>query len=257
MRIDVHGHIGTCESHSSDLQHVTAYLDTCAVQRLLVSNLDAAGGAAAHCTDETAANLATLEACRQDRRLLPVYWVRLGQEDSKIQAFAGAFEVEPFVAAFFSPPRDEYAADDARLDPHLSVLAKLRRAAFIEVGPKPPHDVEHVYTLARRHPGLPIVLCGAGGQPHWDEVVETVARSRDKQEVRLYLATDSAAAADIAAAFERLGRGRLMFGSDAARLGAEHGPRFRELLSRLPKLLGDEGFADLAGNAAQRVFPLV
>ena len=107
MIIDVHGHVGGLDARVFSLDQMARYLDACAVERVLVSSLDAVSHhPGARNLEETAANTSCLDACRQDGRLVPLYWVRLGHVDSNVHAFAGAIDIEPFAGAVSFPHED-------------------------------------------------------------------------------------------------------------------------------------------------------
>jgi len=253
MRIDVYGHCGELAARRYDPAHVQHYLDTCAIDRLLLANLEAASepdGAAD--VDEATANLACLECCRADRRLMPMYWVRLGKTDNNLHALAGALEIEPFVAVFFAPALNGFPADAPELDACVSVAGKLRRPVFFLTGRDEVARPSRVYELARRHRGVSFVLCGAGGDTRWHEAVEVVARAREQEDARLALCTAGAGAEDIIAAAEKVGGDHLLFGSDATRDGDRHAEHVGELLEALRQGLPADVFANLVGENARR-----
>lgn len=258
MRIDMHGHCGALGARSSDPAHTRRYLEACAIERLLVANLDAASEPeGARDVEEAAANVACLEACRDDSRLAPVYWVRFGKTDSNLHALAGALEIEPFVAVLLAPALNGYAADDAGLDAFVAVAGKLRRPVLVLTSRDASARPALVYALARRHRSVPVVLCGAGGETVWHEAVEVVARARDQDDARLVLCTGRAEAGDIVAAVETLGGERVVLGSDVPALGDQHAAHGMQVLDALAEALPAEVFADLVGGNAQRMLPLL
>ena len=258
MLVDIHGHVGHLGSHGSTPEELTAYLDQCGLGYLLISNL----GAASHHfvapnEEETPANLATLEACRADRRLAPLYWVRLGQRDSSIHAFMGAIDVEPFVGAFFSPVLNGFEADARELSRYMNALSRFRRpAVFLTSGEDQGHP-ERVYRLARRHPRVPFILCGAGGDMHWGETIEVLKESRKRDDAQLFVASGRAAAADILDAIKMLGSDRVLLGTDAACLGPRHGERTNNVLEHLRAELPPDDFANFSGEMALALFRIL
>ena len=254
----MHGHVGRLGERVFSLAHMELYLDACGVQHMLVSNLDAAthhpGGAD---VEEAPANIACLEACRDDSRLVPLYWVRLGRVDANIHAFAGALDVEPFAGAVFAPGLNGFAADDPRLDAYLSVLAKIKKTAVFLCSHDDPGRPANIHPLARRHPQVPVVLCGVGGDTNWSEALDTVARAWQREEARLYLCTGRATVDDVLAAVGSAGAERILYGSDAVCLGAEHAEHSRLLLEQLKGALPPEAFEKVVGENAARLFRLV
>lgn len=257
MIVDAHGHLGRLGARDCSLAQIRQYLDTCGLDHLLVSNLDAASATAGGSDlDEAPANLTCLQTCRTEGRLVPLYWVRLGQFDASLRAFAGALAVEPFAGAFFAPLLNGFDGDDPRLDAYLSVLAKLRKPAVCCTGRDAPARPERIYNLARRHPSVAVVLCGAGGEIHWHEAVDLVARARQREDARLYLCTGRAAAEDVHAAVSSLGADRLLYGSDAICFGREHAGRCRAFLEHLREALGPEESARIVADNALELFRL-
>lgn len=257
MIIDVHGHIGRLAERDFSLPEMKRYLNTCGVQHVLVSNLDAASHhPAAGNVEEAPANLASLHMRREDARFVPLYWVRLGQFDSNLRAFAGALDVEPFAGAAFAPLLNGFAADDPRLDAYLSVLAKIKKAAVFHSARDDAGRPERVHTLARRHPRVPVVLCDAGGDTHWNEALDVVGRAWERQDARLYLCSGRASAEDVLAAVNVIGDEAVVFGSDATCFGANHTDRCQTFLEQLQESLQQKAFAKVTGENATTLFRL-
>lgn len=254
MIIDVHGHVGWLGERETDSAHLKAYLDACGVERIFVSNLNAAGSFGGGNVEEAPANVECLTLCQDDPRLVPLYWVRLGQLDSRLHAFAGALEVEPFAGTIFAPTHNGFAADDKRLDPYMAVLAKLGKPAFFLTSPRKTGRPAEVYELARRHPRTSFVLCGAGGAAQWGETLDVASQAREHADARLHVCTGRADARDILAAAEAIGTERLMFGSDATFLKAGHAEHFKTLLTELAEALPPDEFSNLIGGNALRAF---
>jgi predicted TIM-barrel fold metal-dependent hydrolase len=258
MIIDIHGHVGRLGERVFSLPHMKQYLDTCGVERMLVSNLD---GAAHHPgagnIEEAPSNAACLDVCRDDARLVPLYWVRLGQVDANIHAFAGALDIEPFAGAVFSPLLNGFAADDPRLDAYLSVLAKIKKVAVFLSSRDEPGRPARAYTLAKRHPQVAVLLCNTGGDTHWSEALDIVGRAWQREDARLYLCTGRATADDVLAAVGAVGAERVLFGSDAPCLGERHAERCRSFLEQLKTALPTDAFANVVGENAARLFRLV
>lgn len=256
MIIDVHGHVGWLGERETNPAHLGAYLDACRVERLFVSNLNAAGSFGGGNVEETPANVECLTLCQDDPRLAPLYWVRLGQPDSHLHAFAGALEIEPFAGAIFAPTQNGFAAGDERLDPYMSVLAKLRKPALFLTSPQEAGRPAEVHELAKRHAGVPVVLCGAGGQAQWGEAVEVVGRAAERTDARLYLCTGRADAECVRAATDAIGTERLLFGSDAPFLKDRHAEHFNTMLAELHEALSPAAYAELTSENALRVFQI-
>lgn len=244
MTIDTHVHLGRLADRDYPLEALRRYLDECRIDRAIVSNLDAAASPrGARDLDEPDANLACLEAAQQEPRLAALYWVRPGRFDSNVQAFAGALDCEPFVGALFAPAQNGFEADSPRLDPHLTVLARFQRPAFFLAGRDDAAAPTRVYAAARRFPKVVFVLCGSAPIA-WNECLEAVQQSRQRQDARLLLATSHATLDDVRTAVATLGPEALLFGSGGPTPGAA------QLLRRLPDALDDRSRERvLAANA--------
>lgn len=256
MIIDVHGHVGWLGKREGKTAHFKMYLDACGVERLMVSNLSAAGSFGGGNVEETPANVECLTLCREDSRLVPLYWVRVGHADSHLHAFAGALEVEPFAGAVFAPTYNGFAAGDTRLDPYMAVLGKLKKPAVFLTAPQENGKPAEVYELAKRHPSVSFVLCGAGGEDQWSEAVDVVRRAHERTSARLYLCTGRAEVDDIISTAGALGTERMLFGSDATYLGQRHGEHFRTMLGALREALSAEDYAAIVGGNALRTFQM-
>jgi predicted TIM-barrel fold metal-dependent hydrolase len=257
MIIDAHGHIGRLAERQFTLPEMSRYLDACDVGHVLVSNLDAASHhPGAVNLEEGPANDACLRACREDARLVPLYWVRLGQVDSNIRAFGGALDMEAFVGALFSPRLNGFPADDARLAPYLSVLAKLKKVAFFHTSRDELGRPLTVYTLAKRHPRVPFVLCDAGGDMPWAEALDVVGRARRRRGARLSICTGRATTKEVVDAVAAVGAERVLFGSDALYFGPRHADHCQSFLDQLRALLKPAAFAKVTGDNAASLFQL-
>ena len=257
MLIDVHGHIGQNTPDTEPASRVSTYAGVCNLDYVLVSNRDGAytkDGAAN--LDETAANVACLEACRAYTRLAPLYWVRAGRLDSNANAMAGALATEPFAGALFSPADVGFDAADPELDAYLEVLARGGRPALFCIRDDDRAVPTKVHQLGQRHRRVPLILCPCGGPSLRAAVVDVVGAAQRKQDATLYLDTSHAGPAEVAATIDAVGVDRVLYGSDACHHGDAHIPRQIALLDELRQTLGPESFAQVAGGNAARVFRL-
>jgi predicted TIM-barrel fold metal-dependent hydrolase len=214
MVIDAHIHLGSLSGREHKLAALTRYLNEAGVDRAFVSNLDAAAiGDGARDLDELDANLACLEAAKIETRLVPLYWVRPGRVDSSDHAFAGALDTEPFAGAFLAPRHNGFEADDARLDRHLSVLARLEKPVFVLVGRDDIARPYRAYQLAKRFPRTAVILCNTN-PPAWGDCVDCVRQSVVREDSRLFLVTAHAKPEELQGAVRTIGADRLIFGSD-------------------------------------------
>ena len=254
MLIDIHAHFGQRSADAVPAPRLATYAGVSGVDFLLVSNRDAATEpAGAANLDETDANVACLEACQRQPRLIPLYWVRPGRADSSVYAFTGALASEPFAAALFAPAAGGFDAGDEVLDDYLSVLASIGRPAVFCVSDDERAAPGKVYEAARRHAALSVVLCPCGaGEARRRECVEVVRRAQQRGDAGVYVDTSHAGAAEVRAAVEAVGAERVLYGTNALAFGDSHVPRHIALLDELRGLLPGGQFQQVtAGNAMQ------
>ncbi len=258
MLIDVHGHFGHLTPGAAPPARIAVYAGTCEIDYVLVSNVDAAGEAAeAANLDEVDANTACLDACSEHPRLLPLYWVRLGQADSHVRAMAGALASAPFVGALFAPAANGFSASDSRLDAYLDVLAAHRRAAVFCVCDDERAAPAQVHALARRHRKMPIVLCCCGENESTRPLaLDTIRRAIRDRDADLHLDTSHAGAEEIVGWVQALGGERILWGTDALCGDDAHIPHQIALLDQLRRKLQPPEFHMVTGNNAERLFGL-
>lgn len=257
MIIDVHGHIGRMPDLQAELTAIDAYARGASIHRLLISNLRAASvgehGANLH---ETDANVMVLDAAQRRPRFSAVYWARPGREDSHPQAVAGALETEPFAALLLSPKLNDFAIDDARVDPYVMAAARVNRTVLVLCGRDERSRPRRAYDLARRFPRMPVVLLNAHGEANIQEALECAQQAARTCDADLYLTTAHTPAEEIIAAVQALGSARVLFGADALGLGPSGTHAIRALVERLQRELPADAARAVLGANAQRLFPL-
>ena len=258
MLIDVHGHIGFHTPHAVPPARLATYAGVCGLDWVLVSNRDAAcEPAGAPNLSELDANTACLEACRKHAHLIPLYWVRVGQPDSLVQAVAGALQIEPFVGAVFSPAETGLTANDARIEPYLAVLAEGGYPAIFCITDDPRTDATALYNQIRPLVTPPVVFCPAGASaPQRSAALEAARRALQNQDVDLYLATGHASAQEIRTAVHMLGPERVLFGTNAIAYGDSHVPRHISILDELRRTLAPDEFDRVTSENARQLFRL-
>ncbi len=258
MLIDIHGHIGQRTPGAAPPARIATYAGVCGIDRVLVSNRDAASeppGAAN--ADEADANVTCLNACREQERLAPLYWVRPGFADSNIHATAGALLSEPFVGTVFAPADNGYDLADPRLDPYLALLGKIGRPVLFCIGADERSAPSKVHERGRRLPDVPIVLCACGAPAaQRTAALDVVRYALQRADARLYLDTSHADADEICTAVRTVGSDRVLFGSHAVSYGELHIPRHVALLDELRQTLIPEELTQVLGGNAMRLFGL-
>jgi predicted TIM-barrel fold metal-dependent hydrolase len=246
MLVDVHAHIGSAARAAASAEDVARYAADGKFDAVLVSNW-------ARGLDEVDANSACLAACRSQALLRPLYAVHVGQRDSNLNALRGAFELEPFVGAVFSPSETGFDAAAVQLAEYLAIVAKTGRPAVFCIGEGERSAPAKIYAQAKRQPKLPVVLslCGTG-RAQRAAVVDAVGSARRNGDARLYMDTSYATAAEVLTAVEVAGAERLLFGSDVFGQPDNDQNRVRALIDELRNTLPVEQFEMITeGNAAQ------
>lgn len=257
MIIDVHGHIGRSADTQFELTAIDAYVRSCSIHRLLVSNMRAAISGDPHGDlDETDANVAMLEATERWPRLSAVYWVRPGRIDSHPQAVAGALEIEPFAAILLAPKLNEFGLDDPKIDPYVMAAARVERPLLVICGRDERSRPRRAYDLARRFPRMPIILLNATAEANWREAVECAEQAAKSGDANLYLSTAHVPYEEAFATIQSLGSGRVLFGSDALALGGDHVRTVRTTIDSLQRDLPDESSRAVLGGNALKLFPI-
>lgn len=254
MIIDIHGHIGHLRERTTAEPYLDRYLDECRIARILLANL--AASRAATDSHEVDANLECLAACHQDPRRVPLYWVRPGRDDSLPTVMAGALSTEPFAGVFLAPTLDGYEMEAKLLDPYFAMLNRLSMPALVLAGREAPCTPGNIYTIARRHPTIPLIMVGVPRNNTWHEAVAMVERSVRQFDALLLLATGIAASAEIQAAVRTLGSDRILYGSDATVLGEQHAHHCRTTLEMLREALPADAFLRITQGNARRLFRL-
>lgn len=251
MRIDTHCNIGRYGERTLTADDVSTYLDQVGFDAALVANLDAASRpAGSPDREEVDANEACLSACTADERLWPLYWVRPGRRDSHVYAMAGALSTEDFAGVIFAPGRNDYAADAPMLDPYLQMLARLGVTAIFCTSRDDRSGPSRVYTLARRHPKVPIVLSGIASDVHVRDAIDVVQRAGERNDARLYLNASHAGADEIVRLVKSVGAERVLFASDWPQTRSDQSLRAGEIATSLERALPSETCGRiLSGNA--------
>ncbi len=254
MIIDCHAYLDQRAGRRALPASISAFAQACGVDCFLVSNLEAApsslGGGD---LDETSANVACLAASTPTPALAPLYVARPGSPGSHISAFTGALDSEPFRGVvFFSVP----APDSPAIDPYLVALRKRSLPALFPIQAGGSFTVAKVAALARRFAGVPVVMLGAGREREWPKAVEEVRRTRQRDDVALYLDTACARADEVATTVSELGPERLLFGSGATVLYREHAQPCRRELDLLRARLSADAFQKVTCDNAQQLFRL-
>lgn len=254
MIIDVHGHIGAFADRSIVSERLIEFVESGCVDRVLISNLDAAShGDGAQDIHEADANLACLDLHRTQPKLLPVYWVRVGRFDSDVHAYAGALDSEPFLAALFAPHRNGFGTDDPELTPYLAVLGDAKKPAIFLTDADEPARPTAVYTLAKRYPHIAFLLSGVSSGPAWREALDCIERSVLRRDARLYLESSNASADEMVEAIQVVGDDHLLFGSDAVTTD-QHTESCKRLLSELREKTDRKVFQRVTSENACRLF---
>ncbi len=238
MKIDARTHLGRFGPQDYTLDQLVDYQRRCGLDRLIVSNLDAASvGSGAANKDEPIANGECLDLCAKQRGWHALYWVRPGQVDHSPHAMAGALLGEPFAGLLLAPELNGFSLESTALEPVLTVAASVKKPVFIRVSEKAGARPIDAYVFSRRVPQTAFVLFGTDGLALWSEAIEAVTRAKSRGDARLFVETSGASCAEIASTVEMIGPERLLFGSNACRNAEEHARNVRALWDDLGNAL--------------------
>lgn len=246
--VDIHGHIGTFQGYDLAQETLLANLGRHPIALLLVSNLDgAAVPGRTRDLGEDEANRQTLALVRNHpHRIRGLLWGRPG--DGRVGVLrsllaerveGGGWTERAFVGLKLHPEMNGFPADDPRLDPYLELCGEADLPVVIHSdGVVDDASPDRIRALARRHPEVPIVLYHMGFQgPHEPAIRVAEDALRAEGEGDLLLETAQAAPDAVVDAVERLGAGRVLFGSDATYYGARHYEAYGPLVRRLREAL--------------------
>ena len=257
MVIDIHAYAETLPEHRPDSAAATAFAQTCGLDMVMVTSA-AAVATDGPPTDETAANVGTLSLCGESPYLCPLYWAHPGHLDSHVHAFGGAMESEPFAGAAFTPHFDAADPDGdlGRYGPYVAVLGNLGLPALFDVGTDAVFTIERVLALARRHPRVAFILCGAGRDHTWAGAVHEVHKVVRRGDARVLLDTAHARIDGIVDALSQIGPDHLVFGTGNTLPDEKQAQRCRARLDELSSRLASDVYTKLTSGNAQRLFRL-
>lgn len=267
--IDCHAHVGHFEGYDLSEETLLSELHRGDVALALVSNVD--GAAVPGKTlglDEVQTNRATTEAVRRHPdRLRGLLWARpeIGSAEALepfLRERLPRGEAEPwtervFVGVKLHPEMNGFAADDPRVDPYLALAGRHRMPVVFHCdGQVEEASAERIYRLARRHPGVPVVLYHMGfGGPH-DASLDAAREARERRDARLYLDTAQVPVEVVLDALERVGPDRILFGTDATYYGRGHYERYRALRAALAGMLEPAELCAILSRNARTLFRL-
>lgn len=285
LTIDVHAHIGSFAGYDLSEPTLLAEVAEAGVALALVSNIDgAAVPGKTRDLPEAEANAATERFVRSyPERFRGLLWGRPDRGDaSALEPFAGlrlpaegakraeggerAEEAEEraprwtrrlFVGLKVHPEMNGTAADAPAFDPYLAFAA---RHGFPVVahcdGQVELASAPRLLALARRHPTVPVVLYHTGFQgPHEPAMAAAEAALADGS-ANLWLETAQLPPEVALEAVERVGAGRVLFGTDATFYGRGHYARYGPLLEAFARELGEEDRARILNGNARALFRL-
>jgi Amidohydrolase len=147
--------------------------------------------------------------------LSPLVWVRPGEtrrSEVRLRLASG------FVGIKLHPTGDDYRADDPALDPYIDIAAEMGVPVACHSAPGDA-DPDHIRRLAERFPTVAVILYHTYLGPREGR---KRAVHHAMEQPNLFLETSWCGWRDVLYFIERLGPGRVMFGSDAVADGPSH-----------------------------------
>lgn len=283
--IDVHAHIGSFVGYDLSEPTLLAEVAGAGVELALVSNIDgAAVPGKTRNLSETEANRATERFVRSYPRgfrgllwgrpdrgdasdLEPFAHLRLDASDPRADpravpgGRAAPWTRRIFVGLKIHPEMNTVPADAPAMDPYLRLAARHGYPVVAHCdGQVDDASAARLLVLARRHPGVPVVLYHTGFQgPHEPAIAAAEAAlglAGDGPPANLWLETAQLPPAAALEAVERVGADRVLFGTDATFYGRGHYARYRPLLDALRGALSPADFARVTHENARTLFRL-
>jgi predicted TIM-barrel fold metal-dependent hydrolase len=258
MLIDVHAHIGSFHGFEIGEEVLLDNMRRYNIRFALVSNLDGANLNLTRNLDETRANHATLEFVQKNQnRVRGLLWARPNEGSAEnLEQFLknnnGAF-----VGIKFHPEFNQFAADDARVDPYLVLCEKYHLVAVFHSGRAGSNsDPEKIYAIARRHPTVPFVLYHMGFFASHERAIHVASLARQHHDALLYLETAQVEPSVVLEAIRELGSDAILFGTDATYYGREHYSKYEKLLQTLRMNLSPDDYYKVTAGNAIRLFRL-
>lgn len=262
--IDIHAHIGTFRGYDLSLETLMDNMKRYDISFALISNIDGADlSSLTKNLSERDANRETLEVVRTHPQLFRgLLWTRpldgsVGEVEALLQERLSEAGDPIFVGMKFHPNMNQFPADDPAVDRYLFLCEKYRIPAVFHCGDSDSFSSpQRIYNVAKRHPGVPVVLYHMGLFGPHQYAIEAVNRSRIKKDADLYLETAQADPDAVLQAVRELGSERVLFGTDATYYGKEHYSHYEKLIQKLREELPPHDFANIVHNNAQRLFKL-
>jgi uncharacterized protein len=270
--VDVHAHIGRFEGYDLSEETLLAETEGAGIHLALVSNIDGAAvpGKSPDLPEPVVNAAAERFVRRYPERFRGLLWARPDRGDaSALEPFTGARLPHPappqaprwtrrvFVGIKLHPEMNAVAADDPRVDPYLDFAARhaLPVVAHSD-GQVDAASPARLLALARRHPEVPVVLYHTGFQGPHEPAIEAAAEALHDGSANLWLETAQLPPEWALRAVERVGPGRVLFGTDATFHGRGHYARYAPLLAALASTLDPDDLARVRSENARHLFRL-
>lgn len=261
--IDIHAHIGHFKGFDLRDETLLKNLDRYKIKLALISNIDGADLANTDNLDEILANQRTQDmVLAHPNQLRGLIWVKPQDKTPDniipfLQAKIPGSDQPIFVGMKFHPEFNHFSADDKRLDKYMKLCAQYHIPAVFHCGVSgSDSSPDRIYTTARRHPTVPVVLYHMGFDDEHDTAITTAKAAFDKGDAQLYLETSQVDPDSVIDAIETVGVDRVLFGSDATYFGENHYQHYEDLIRRLSKKLPPADFEKIVHGNAVKLFNL-
>ncbi|MGH2568463.1 MAG: amidohydrolase family protein [Bacteroidota bacterium] len=258
--IDIHGHIGSFKGYDLSTETLLKNVGEYGLSLVLVSNIDGAELPETENVDERTANERTVEFLRRHaENFRGLLWSRPndGAPATLERFLSDSTTRRLFVGIKIHPAMNHFPADDPKVDGYLALCEKYGiPAVFHSDASGSNADPRRIYTAARRHPAVPVVLYHSGFKTKHDSALAVVKESIARADAELFLETAQVSADDVMRAITEVGVDHVLFGTDATYYGSEHYKRYEPLIERLKKELPAGDFAKVVRENAVRLFHL-
>jgi predicted TIM-barrel fold metal-dependent hydrolase len=257
--IDIHGHLGSFLGYDLRTETLITNIDRFGLRLVLVSNIDGAHLPGKTLDlDEVTANRVTMETVKKyPDKLRGLVWTRPTDPEGSPLKVEPFLRDHGFVGVKLHPEMNQFPADSACVDGYLELCEKYRVPAVFHCGATGSESgPEKIYTAARRHPAVPVILYHMGFLGPHEDAIAVAKEASNRKDADLYLEISQAEPAAVLQAISALGAGRVLFGTDATYYGREHYEKYSVMVEQLQKNLKKEDFAKVMRENAIRLFRL-
>ena len=253
---DMHANCGKWGSKADCNSLVTEIADSENIEKLLVSNL---GGLETEglepgntpLLEELDANRQTMAFCQLNPKMLAAAICQVGH--STPDSIETALTEYNFRALRFHPYFQDISPTSEKYDPYMEIAKQYEIPCIFHAAPGK-SDPANIYSLAKRHPKVKVVLYHLNLTGDCEYGIEVVQNSIRKRDARLYCNTSWVPLDMVVKAIQTLGSERVMFGSDMPIDGENHFRYYRGIIQTIDSIFSEEDCNNYLYETANKLF---